>query len=198
MKPTPAVPREFAELSDTDRRKVEGLYNTALRQQEKQNFEEAYNAIRKMHSLVPFFKDSKKLEQYYYKKVKEKIAKAAETKAANDRQAELQMLLEDGLEYLKEGDFNRAEEAFNQAALLDPRNQTAMKGIKAAQARVRDIEQIPPERDPEVEKKKLVADLLGQALTKFQSKSYQESIELAEKVRKIEIRGETEYLNQAK
>ncbi|MFM8269899.1 MAG: FHA domain-containing protein, partial [Pseudomonadota bacterium] len=195
---SPAVPREFSDLTPEAQRKVEGHYNTALRYQAKEDFENAFTEIRELHTMIPYYKESKKLEGFLIKKLKEKQKEEATEKANRDRYAELQIYLEDGVEYLKQGDFSRAEEAFNNVLVLDPKNATAAKGVRAAQLQIRDIEQLPPEVDPEMEKRKLVAQLMEQAVLKFEEKSYQETINLAEKARTIEIKGETEYLNQAK
>ena len=194
----PPVPREFSDLAPEAQRKVEGHYNTALRYQAKEDFENAYSEIRELHKMIPYYKESKKLEGFLVKKMKEIEKVVATKKAEQDRYAELQIYLEDGLEYLKQGDFARADEAFNNVLVLDPKNDTAAKGVRAAQLQIRDIEQLPPEVDPEMEKRKLVAQLMEQAVTKFEEKAYQETINLAEKARTIEIKGETEYLNQAK
>ncbi|NBX77295.1 MAG: FHA domain-containing protein [Proteobacteria bacterium] len=194
----PAVPREFSDLTPEAQRKVEGHYNNALRFQAKEEFESAYTEIKDLHTMIPYYKESKKLEAFLLKKIKEKQKEEATEKANRDRYAELQIYLEDGLEYLKQGDFARAEEAFNNVLVLDPKNATAAKGVRAAQLQIRDIEQLPPEVDPEMEKRKLVVQLMEQAALKYEEKSYQEAINLAEKVRTIELKGETEYLNQAK
>ena len=194
----PAVPREFSDLTSEAQRKVEGHYNTALRFQAKEEFEGAYGEIKELHTMIPYYKESKKLETFLLKKIKEKQKEEATERANRDRYAELQIYLEDGLEYLKQGDFARAEEAFNNVLVLDPKNSTAAKGVRAAQLQIRDIEQLPPEVDPEMEKRKLVVQLMEQAALKYEEKSYQEAINLAEKVRTIELKGETEYLNQAK
>jgi pSer/pThr/pTyr-binding forkhead associated (FHA) protein/tetratricopeptide (TPR) repeat protein len=194
----PAVPREFSDLTSEAQRKVEGHYNTALRFQAKEEFEGAYGEIKELHTMIPYYKESKKLETFLLKKIKEKQKEEATERANRDRYAELQIYLEDGLEYLKQGDFARAEEAFNNVLVLDPKNSTAAKGVRAAQLQIRDIEQLPPEVDPEMEKRKLVVQLMEQATLKYEEKSYQEAINLAEKVRTIELKGETEYLNQAK
>jgi tetratricopeptide (TPR) repeat protein len=108
------------------------------------------------------------------------------------------MYLKEGIEYLKEGDFDRAAEAFNSAIVIDPTNKVAIKGLKAAEARVRDIEQLPPEKDPEEDKRKLVSELFQKAVNAFTAKSYQEAIDTAEKIRQIELKGDTQYLNEAK
>jgi pSer/pThr/pTyr-binding forkhead associated (FHA) protein/tetratricopeptide (TPR) repeat protein len=195
---TPSIPKEFSELLPQAQIKVEGNYNNAIRFQEREDFETALRELRDLHTLVPYYKESKKLEALYVRKVKEKQKQDATEKAQRDRYAELQIFLEEGVDYLKQGNFERAAENFNAAIILDPQNATAAKGLKAAQLQIRDIEQLPPEVDPEMEKKKLVTQLMEQALIKFEEKSYQEAINLAEQVRSIEIRGETEYLNQAK
>ncbi|NDC24518.1 MAG: FHA domain-containing protein [Proteobacteria bacterium] len=194
----PQYPKEFTELSSQNQRSVEGHYNNALRFQEREDYDQAYVEMKELHKIIPFYKESKKLEALYLKKMSEKHKTEAAERAARDRHAELQINIEDGLEYLKQGDFDRAAEAFNSALILDPQNATATKGLKAAQLRIRDIEQLPPEVNPEVEKRKLVAQLMEEALKRFEEKSYQETINLAEKIRAIEIKGETEYLNQAK
>jgi len=194
----PQVPREFNDLSPQAQRKVEGHYNNATRYSEREDYENAFIEIKELHKVIPYYKESKKLEAFYLKKLKERQKADATEKANRDRYTELQIHLEEGLEYLQQGDFAKAEESFNFAIVLDPQNATAVKGIRAAKLQIRDIEKLPAEVDPEMEKRKLVAQLMEQASLKFEEKSYQEAINLAEKVRTIELKGETEYLNQAK
>lgn len=194
----PAMPPELSDLTPEAQRKAEGHYNTALRYQAKEDFENAYTEIKELHKMLPYYKESKKLEGFLIKKLKEKQKEVAIENMSKNRNAEIQIYLEEGLEYLKQGDFARAEEAFNNILVLDPTNDTAAKGVRAAQLKIKDIEQLPPEVDPEMEKRKLVAQLLEQAVARFEERAYQETINLAEKARMIEIKGETEYLNQAK
>lgn len=194
----PPIPREFSDLTPQAQRKVEGHYNTALRHQERDDFESAFLELKELHTLVPYYKESKKIESFLFKKMKEKQKADATEKAERERNADLQIHIEDGVEYLKQGDFVRAGEAFQHAITLDPQNSTAAKGLRAVSLQIRDIEQLPPEVDPEMEKRKLVTQLMEQAVQKFEEKAYQDTINLAEKVRTIELKGETEYLNQAK
>jgi pSer/pThr/pTyr-binding forkhead associated (FHA) protein/tetratricopeptide (TPR) repeat protein len=194
----PQIPKEFSDLTPQAQREVEGHYNNSIRNQEREDYDAALSEIKQLHSLVPYYKESKKLEALYFKKLKEKQKDEATERATRDRYAELQIYLEDGIEYLKQGNFDRAAEAFNNALVLEPQNATAAKGLRAAQLKITDIEKLPPEVDPETEKRKLVAQLMEQALLKYDEKAYQDAINLAEQIRTIEIKGETEYLNQAK
>src|SRR5262249_47641113 len=89
-------------------------------------------------------------------------------------------------------------ESFRQALDIDPRNDTAKNGLKAAEYKVRSFEEIPPERDPEQEKIEQVKALFEKSIAAFKVKSYQEAIEQAEKIRQIELKNNTQYLNEAK
>jgi pSer/pThr/pTyr-binding forkhead associated (FHA) protein len=198
VKIPPAMPKEFAELSEDVARSVEGHYNSALKAADVQDFDAAVSHLKSIHEYLPFYKKSRELLEKYAKKVKEKQIAEASEKAKNDEKQELSMLLQDGVEYLKEGDFARAGEAFNSAIVIDPTNPIAAKGLRAADAKVRDMEQLPPEVDPELEKKKAVLDLFQRALAALQQKHYQEAINTADQVRKIELKGDTQYLNEAK
>ena len=102
------------------------------------------------------------------------------------------------MDYLKAGDFDRAAEAFNSAIVIEPNNEIAANGLKAAQAKVKSLDDIPKELDGEQEKRKLVSELFSRAVEAFTNKSYQEAIDTAEKIRKIELKGDTQYLNEAK
>ena len=68
----PPIPREFSDLTPQAQRKVEGHYNTALRHQERDDFESAYLELKELHTLVPYYKESKKIESFLFKKMKEK------------------------------------------------------------------------------------------------------------------------------
>jgi pSer/pThr/pTyr-binding forkhead associated (FHA) protein/tetratricopeptide (TPR) repeat protein len=198
IKLPPAMPKEFAELTEETARSVEGHYNSALKAADIQDFEAAVGHLKSIHEYLPFYKKSRELMDKYAKKVKEKQIAEASEKAKNDEKQELSMLLQDGVEYLKEGDFARAGEAFNSAIVIDPTNPIAAKGLRAADSKVRDLDQLPPEVDPELEKKKVVLELFQRALAALQQKQYQDAITTAEQVRKIELKGDTQYLNEAK
>jgi len=198
VKIPPSMPREYNELTAESQRQIEGYFNAAQQLADKEKYEEAVAYLKRIHEVLPYYKNSKELQDQFSKKVKEKQVAEAQEKAKRDEKKDLAIHLEDGLEYLKEGDFDRAGEQFNSAIILDPTNQTAIQGLKAAEAKVRRIEDIPPERDPEQEKRKLVAELFHKAVTAFSNKGYQEAIDTAEKVRQIELKGDTQYLNEAK
>ncbi len=192
------MPKEYGEFSPETQRAVEGFYNSAKELGDRGNYEEAVSNLRRIHEVLPFYKQSKELLTLYNKKLKEKQIAEAQDKAKKAEKQDLGLALEEGIEYLKEGDFERAAESFNLAITLDPKNQTAIQGMRAAELKVRRIEDLPPERDPEAEKRQLVAELLTKGLESLKNKSYQEAIETAEKIRQIEIKGSTEYLNDAK
>lgn len=192
------MPKEYAELSPELQRMVEGHYNSALKAAELQQYEEAVGHLRKIHDYLPFYKQSKEKLEEYAKKVKEKQIAEAQEKAKRDEKQDLQIYLEEGQEYLKEGDFDRAAESFNSAIVIDPTNQLAIKGLKAAELKLRSVDDIPPERDPEADKRKLVAELFQKAVAAFTNKAYQEAIDTAERIRGIELKGDTQYLNEAK
>lgn len=194
----PAVPREFAELSPENQRKVEGHYNTALRYQEREDFSNALKELQSLHFILPYYKESKRFEKFFENKVLERQRVDAAERAKRDREAEIRIYLEEGVEYLGQSNFSRAGEAFRNVLLLDPQNDTAAKGVRAAELQITDLSQLPPEVDPDLEKRRLVSQLLERSQAKYEEKSYQEAINFAEQVRAIEIPGETEYLNAAK
>jgi len=194
----PAVPREFSDLSPENQRKVEGHYNTALRYQEREDFSNALKELQSLHFILPYYKESKRFEKFFENKVLERQRVDAAERAKRDRDAEIRIYLEEGVEYLGQSNFSRAGEAFRNVLLLDPQNDTAAKGVRAAELQITDLSQLPPEVDPDLEKRRLVSQLLEKSQAKFEEKSYQEAINFAEQVRAIEIPGETEYLNAAK
>jgi tetratricopeptide (TPR) repeat protein len=190
--------KEFLELSPEAQRAVEGYYNTALKSADHEAYDEAVLNLKKIHEILPYYKQSREMMDQYTKKLKEKQIVEATEKAKKDEKQELALLLEEGMDNLKEGEFDKAAEAFNSAITLDPNNQTALKGLKAAEYKVKRFEDIPPEKDPEQEKRKMVGDLFQQAVEAFRLKSYQQAIEKAEAIRKVELKGDTQYLNEAK
>jgi pSer/pThr/pTyr-binding forkhead associated (FHA) protein len=126
----------------------------------------------------------------------------------------LKIYLEEGQHYLSQGDFESASIAFNFAILIDPRNESAIAGMQAAQAGTRNVSSGSPARDaqsvasaaaekappgPSVdEKKNQIKKLFDAANGALLSKRYQRAIDNAEEIRRIEIKGETVYLNEAK
>lgn len=197
-KAPPMMPREYAELSPEVQRTIEGHYNSAQAAAESRNYREALNHIKSIHEYLPFYKQSREMQDIFARKAAEQKQIEDQERLKRDEKATLAIHLRDGIEYLKDGDFPRAAEEFNAAIVMQPNNEIAIRGLKAAEAQVRDMNQLPPERDPEGEKKQLVAELFQKAVAAFGTKSYQEAIDTAEKIRQIEIRGETQYLNEAK
>jgi pSer/pThr/pTyr-binding forkhead associated (FHA) protein/tetratricopeptide (TPR) repeat protein len=196
--PPSLTTKEYLELTPDMQRAIEGHYTSALRAADQDNYEEAIANLKKIHEVLPYYKQSKELLDQYSKRLREKQIQEAAEKAKKDETQELALYLEDGKEYLKQGDFERAAEAFNSAITLDPNNMMAVKGLKAAEFKIRRLEDVPPDRDPEKEKQEQVQKLFEKAVEAFSRKSYQEAIENAEEIRKIELKGETQYLNEAK
>ena len=194
----PVMSKEYLELTPEMQRSVEGHYNSALRAADQEKYEEAVGNLKKIHEILPYYKQSKDLLEQYTKRLKEKQIQEAAERAKKDEKEELSYYLEEGLDYLKNGEFDKAGESFNSAINIDPNNPTAIRGIKAAEYKVRSLEQIPPDRDPERDKKKQVKELFEKALSAFALKGYQEAIDTAEKIRQIELKGDTSYLNEAK
>jgi pSer/pThr/pTyr-binding forkhead associated (FHA) protein len=122
----------------------------------------------------------------------------------------LKIYLEEGQHYLAQGDFDSATIAFNFAILIDPRNTLAIQGMEAAQAGRREISSVAsPVSAPvgaeaktpipsQEEKKRLVKQLFETANAAILRKKYQKAIDTAEEIRRIELKGETVYLNEAK
>lgn len=144
--------------------------------------------------------------------------------AARNVTKDLGVYLQEGRDYLKEGDFESAALAFRFALVIDPNNRTAIDGIRAAEFRRKEMPSAqaavassapaaapsPPApaatnysdtRDiplPPGDRKQQVRTLLKTAQVALNKRSYQEAINNAERARRIEIRGETAYLNEAK
>jgi pSer/pThr/pTyr-binding forkhead associated (FHA) protein/tetratricopeptide (TPR) repeat protein len=196
--PASVTTKEYLELSADTQRAVEGYYTSALRAADQENYEDAIAKLKKIHEVLPYYKQSKELLDQYTKRLRERQIVEAADKAKKDEKQELALYLEDGVEYLKQGDFDKAAEAFNSAITFDPNNQTAIKGLKAAEYKIRNLNDVPPDRDPEKDKVEMVRKLFERAVGAFSKKSYQEAIDTAEEIRKVELKGETEYLNEAK
>jgi len=137
---------------------------------------------------------------------------ASEVAKLDDKQ-ELEIYLGEGRNFLGKSDFQSAASAFQIALVIDPQNITAMKGLRAAEYKTQNLEMIsldslPAPLKPKVsrteirrqqrERKREVNELLAKAAAAMKRKSYSEAISLAEAARKIEVRGDTRYLNEAK
>jgi len=192
------IPQEFMDLSPQIQRRIEGWYNSAEHQGRAKNYKEALAYLDQIHKIIPYYKQSMEMQDRISKQLKLEEIETAKVKAQHDEKEDLKLYLQEGLEYLKEGDFDRAGEAFNAAIVIDPSNRLAAKGLKAAEYKVRNIEDIPADKDPETEKRKQVADLFQKAVGAFTNKSYQLAIDTAEKIRTVELKGDTQYLNEAK
>lgn len=192
------MPKDYADLTPEQQRKLEGDFNAAIQAAQQNQYESAVEYLRRIHSVLPYYKNSLELQDQYLKIVKDRQVVDAQKRAKDDEKQDLQLYLEEGLDYLKGGDFERAAEAFNSAIVIDPANPTAIRGLKAAEFKVKSLDEIPAEKDDEQEKRKVVSELFQRAVSAFTNKSYQEAIDTAEKIRKIELRGDTQYLNEAK
>lgn len=193
-----ALPKEYGDLSPEVQRQIEGNYNQAIRSAEKEQYEKGVAYLRKIHELIPYYKQSRDLMEQYQKRVREREVIEAQERAKREDKQDLNIYLEEGLEYLKQGKFAEAGEAFHSAINIDPNNLIAQKGLKAVEYKVTDIDKVPAEKNPNEERKKQVADLFEKAVTAFYNKSYQEAIDTAEKIRGIEVKGDETYLNKAK
>ncbi len=198
IKMPPALPKEYLELSQENQRLIQGYYESAVQFAQREAYEDAIVYLKKIHEQIPYFKQSRDLLEEYNRKLKEIQILEAQESLKRDDKNDLQIYLEEGIEYLRVGDFDRAAESFNSAIAIEPNNGVAKKGIKAAEYKIKDINQVPPDRDQEEEKKEKVKGLFQKALMALYNKSYQEAINYAEEIRTIDLKGNTAYLNEAK
>jgi len=197
--PLPSVlSKEYLDLSPELQRAVEGYYNTALRAADREMYQEALENLQKIHDNISYYKESASLREMYQRRLKEKQAQLANEKAKKDDKQELQILIEDGVKYLKEGEWDKAAEAFNYAIQIDLENPIVKKGLKAADLKIRDLDKVPEDRNPLKEKETEIRELFRKALTALDEGRYQEAITMGEDIRKIELPGRTDYLNEAK
>lgn len=199
----PKIPKDFYDLSEEMQRRIEGSYNSASSVSQridvsKEELEKAKEDLARIHQSLPYYKNSRELLEQLDKRYRDKLAQMAAERAKDEETQDLKIYLEDGIEYLKQGEFDRALESFRLALNLDPRNPVAIKGLKAAEAKVRDLESVPPERDPEEDKIKQVKELYSKAVEALNNRAYEEAIQLAESIRKIYIKSDQTYLNEAK
>jgi pSer/pThr/pTyr-binding forkhead associated (FHA) protein/tetratricopeptide (TPR) repeat protein len=199
----PKIPKGFYELSEEMQRRIEGYYNSAVSSMQRtdlslEEIEKARDDLRRIHQSISYYKNSRELLDQVDKRYRDKMSQMAAEKAKKDELQDLNIYLEDGLEYLKQGDFDRAAESFQLALNLEPRNIIAIKGLKAAELKVRSIENLPSDRDPEEDKKTTIKELYEKAIQALNNRAYQEAIDFAEKIRKINLKSDQTYLNEAK
>jgi len=193
-----SLPKQYGELPLAMQRAMEGHWKSALRSADRDLYKDAINHLKKIHDVIPYYKNSRSMMKNYKQKIKRKQILRAKKRAKKTERQDLAIYLEEGIGYLKAGDFAAAAEAFNGGIVIDPNNAIAIKGLKAAQKKIRDINKVPPDKDPEAEKRKLIGELFKQAVESYLNKSYQKAISIAEKIRKVELQGETRYLSEAK
>ena len=199
----PKIPKDFYELSEEMQRRIEGYYNSSVSAMQRtdlslEELEKTRDDLRRIHQSLSYYKNSRELLEQVDKRYRDKMSQMAAEKAKKDEMQDLNIYLEDGLEYLKQGDFDRAAESFQLALNLEPRNIIAIKGLKAAELKVRSIENLPTDRDPEEDKKVTIKELYEKAILALNNRAYQEAIDLAEKIRKINLKSDQTYLNEAK
>ncbi len=190
--------RDWHDLNVDTQRSIEGHYATALHLSDQGDYAKALEELGAIHQLIPFYKDSRALMDEWNKRLKDKEVDAAKVHANQQDAEDVQAYIQEGKEFLKQGDFDRAGESFNAAIVLDPNNGDAIAGLKAADLKIRDISQVPMETDPVTQKKAQVAELFKKAIADFTSKHYQSAIDTAEKIRGIELPGDPQYLSEAK
>ncbi|MBM4302911.1 MAG: FHA domain-containing protein [Deltaproteobacteria bacterium] len=199
----PKIPTGFTELSEDMQRRIEGYYSTAVNTFQKidltiTELERSREELKRIHQSIPYYKNSRELLDQLDKRYRTKLDQIALEKAKKDAVEDLNLYLEDGVEHLKQGEFELASEAFTLALNLDPRNSVAIRGYRAAELKVRDLENLPAEIDPEEEKRLQIKELYEKALQELNNRAYQEAIDLAEKMRKINLKSDQTYLNEAK
>lgn len=199
----PKIPKDFYDLSEEMQRRIEGYYNSAVSAMQRtdlsiEEIEKTRDDLRRIHQSLSYYKSSRELLEQIDKRYRDKMSQMAAEKAKKDEAQDLNIYLEDGLEYLKQGDFDRAAESFQLALNLEPRNIIAIKGLKAAELKVRSVENLPSDRDPEEDKKVTIKELYEKAMQALNDRAYQEAIDLAEKIRKINLKSDQTYLNEAK
>lgn len=171
-------------------RQVEGHYRSAQREAEQGRFAEAIGHLRRVHEYLPEYKRSRELMAEYGRKLRDESVAAARAAGADEKQ-DLRIYLDEGIEYLKEGDFERASDDFNSAIVLDPTNPIAVKGLRAAEAKVRSLDAVREDADPEEPRRQLVAALLERAQEAFRERAYQKVIDTAEQIQRLPLRGDT-------
>jgi tetratricopeptide (TPR) repeat protein len=127
-------------------------------------------------------------------------------KILNLGKQDVPLYLKEGRDYLRDSSWDAAAIAFRVALAIDPNNQEAVDGLSAAETKKRIIPRAAKtaqsskltKRDLKTENKKIVSDLLKAATESLKNRRYQDSIQTAEKARKINIPTEKAYLNEAK
>lgn len=193
----PQIPKEYSELSADVQRAIEGHYNTAISAGSQQNYQEAVANLKRIHQYLPFYKDSLALQEKYQKKLKEAEIAQAQERAKKDELQDLQIYLQEGMDYLGQGEFDRAAESFNSAIVIDPNSEAAVKGLKAATAKVRRLEDIPPDVDPEAEKRREIHELFKQAGAALAARSYQDAINRAKAIQEIKLENDATHIQEA-
>jgi len=191
------IPKEYSELSADVQRAIEGHYNTAISAGSQQNYPEAVANLKRIHQYLPFYKDSLALQEKYQKKLKEAEITQAQERAKKDEVQDLQIYLQEGMDYLGQGEFDRAAESFNSAIVIDPNSEAAVKGLKAATAKVRRLEDIPPDVDPESEKRREIHELFKQAGAALAARSYQDAINRAKAIQEIKLESDATHIQEA-
>jgi len=194
----PNMPQEYGSLKPEDQRKIEGFYNLAIKAEKQERFEEAVEYYRKIHEVLPFYKDSRDRLSSNQRKLREVELKLAQDRARQEEKQDLNGYIDEGVEFLKQREFARAGESFQYALNIDPNNAVAAKGMKAAELKISDLRKVPPDRDPEQDRIMMVRGLFEKAIAAFRDKRYQESIDAADSIRKVKLKSDTEYLNEAK
>lgn len=145
--------------------------------------------------------------------------------AAMDDHKAIEIYLKEGRDFLKRGDFQKAAQAFQIALVIDPRNATAMRGIRASEFKVKDLESVQLESVPKVirprhdkserkseakaaeakarsdaraETQKKADGLLREARLALEQKKYSDVVRIGEEVMEIEAKGSARNLNEAK
>lgn len=147
--------------------------------------------------------------------------------AAMDDDKAIEIYMNEGREFLKRGEFEKAAQAFQIALVIDPRNATAMRGIRAAEFKAKDLESVPlesvpkvirPRRDkPEKTKAEAKAEaaarvrnegrsdaqkkaegLLREARVALEQKKYSDVVRLGDEVRELDGKATGKQLAEAK
>ena len=124
----------------------------------------------------------------------QQLGKARDT----EKQDDVKLYLRAGEQSLKDGDFDEAAESFHSALVLDPESKIAAQGLKATEGKQTTPDRAPVKKLFTQEKHQMVSVLMDEASNALADGRLQRAIDSAEKVRSIELKGETRYLNLAK
>jgi pSer/pThr/pTyr-binding forkhead associated (FHA) protein/tetratricopeptide (TPR) repeat protein len=190
--PTPnkSIPDAFYALSADEKLEIEKHYNNAFTAYQQGNWIEVVKEANVIKTKLPFYKDLDTLltesQQNLARIDQENYDKIPEEEAA-EKPGDIYFYLEEGDTYLKQGDFEKARANYQKAIELDPANEDAKRGMRAAEAQQRDKDWEIKEEQRKSAADQNVAEVVKRGSMQVEAEQFEEGVATLQSALKMSV-----------